>query len=181
MIAKAHGGVGLRHITKGKLENLPLPVPPLCEQHRIVGKVDELMALCDQLETMLTKREGTRDRLVAASLHHLSNGANAEEFREYASFYLGHLSKLTTTPQHIIQVRQTILNLAVRGRLLSQDLNDEPAARFLGDRQLRDSETDPWNLPSGWAWSSLGLIGETLGGGTPSKANPEFWTGRSLG
>ncbi|MFO0294780.1 MAG: restriction endonuclease subunit S, partial [Rhodospirillales bacterium] len=40
MIALAHGGVGLRHITKGKLEGLWLPVPPLAEQHRIVARVD---------------------------------------------------------------------------------------------------------------------------------------------
>jgi type I restriction enzyme S subunit len=71
MIAKAHGGVGLQHITKGKLENLPLPLPPFAEQHRIVAKVDELMALCDRLEAAQAERESRRDRLVSASLHQL--------------------------------------------------------------------------------------------------------------
>lgn len=41
-IAKAHGGVGLRHVTKGKFEETEIPIPPLPEQRRIVAKVDSL-------------------------------------------------------------------------------------------------------------------------------------------
>ncbi|HWM83567.1 MAG TPA: restriction endonuclease subunit S [Pseudolabrys sp.] len=41
-IAKAHGGVGLRHVTKGKFEETPIALPPLPEQRRIVAKIDSL-------------------------------------------------------------------------------------------------------------------------------------------
>jgi type I restriction enzyme, S subunit len=101
MIAKAHGGVGLQHITKGKLENLLLPLPPLPEQHRIVAKVDDLLALCDRLEAAQSERESGRNKLTAASLHRLNNGGNADEFREHARFHFRHLSRLTTRPEHI--------------------------------------------------------------------------------
>ena len=55
MISQAHGGVGLQHITKGKLERLSITLPPMCEQKRIVAKVDELMALCDDLDRKSTR------------------------------------------------------------------------------------------------------------------------------
>lgn len=110
---------------------LPLPLPPLAEQHRIVAKVDELMALCDRLAAARAERETRRDRLAAASLHRLNNGADSESFREYTRFHLRHLPRLTTRLEHIMQLRQTILNLAVRGRLVPQDPNDEPAAELV--------------------------------------------------
>src|SRR5262245_60364129 len=34
----------------------------------------------------------------------------------------------------------------------------------------------PWPLPEGWCWTTLGALGTWTGGGTPSKANPAFWT-----
>ena len=45
-----------------------VPLPPLAEQHRIVTKVDELMALCDQLEAGLGAADDTRSRLLAPLL-----------------------------------------------------------------------------------------------------------------
>jgi type I restriction enzyme S subunit len=69
LIRQAQGGVGLQHVTKGKLEALPLPLPPPAEQHRIVAKVDELMVRCDLLVASLTKAAVTRRRLLEALLH----------------------------------------------------------------------------------------------------------------
>jgi len=102
----------------------PFPLPPLAEQHRIVAKVDELMALCDQLEAARQEREARRDRLVAASLARL-NTPDPETFQSDARYTLNALPALTTRPNQIKQLRQTILNLAVRGKLVPQDPSDE--------------------------------------------------------
>ena len=165
MIAKAHGGVGLQHITKGKLEALLIALPPLAEQHRIVGKVDELMALCDRLEAARGSREAMRDRLAAASLARL-NAPDPETFQADARFALDALPALTTRADQIKQVRQTILNLAMHGKLVLQDASDESASELLSQiakekGRLRrpvteiDSDREPYPLPETWKWAAL--------------------------
>lgn len=157
---------------------LPFPLPPLAEQHRIVAKVDELMALCDQLEAARNQREAHRDKLVAASLNRIST-TPAEEATQAARFHLNLLPRLTTKPEHIKQLRQTILNLAVRGRLVEQDPNDEPAAellkriqaekeRLVKEGKIKKAKTYqklsidnvPFILPKAWQWVSIGSICE---------------------
>lgn len=168
MIAKAHGGVGLQHITKGKLEAMLIALPPLAEQHRIVAKVDELMALCDQLDAERVCREAKRDKLTAASLARL-NVPDPEAFAHDARFTLDNLAPLTTRKDQIKDLRQTILNLAVRGKLVEQDSADEPAAQLLerlrgratGPRRSGAKSTDinavdgPFDVPMGWAWATV--------------------------
>jgi type I restriction enzyme S subunit len=192
LIDQAHGGAGLQHVTKPKLEKLPLTLPPEAEQQRIVSKVGELMALCDRLERAQRGRETRRDRLVEASLHRLSHPhetSTPQEFREDAKCYLRHLKHLTTRPSHVKQLRQSILNLAVRGRLVSQDLNDEPASELLKRIQaekfkliergilrrekplapVTEAEV-PFIVPASWRWSRLGTVSLLTEYGTSVKS-----------
>ena len=104
----------------------PFPLPPLAEQHRIVAKVDELMALCDRLEAARAEREATRDRLATVSLARLNApDPDPTRFQHDVAFALNNLTPLTTRPDQIKALRQTILNLAVRGKLVEQDSEDE--------------------------------------------------------
>lgn len=149
ILDKTATGLTAKGIKAAKLKRLPIAIPPLAEQNRIVAKVDELMALCDQLQAAQTEREQSRDRLVAASLHSLNppaddEAANAPETqREQARFLFNHLPRLTTRPAHIKQLRQTILNLAVRGKLVAQDPNDEPVSITL--EKSRAQNFKRWN------------------------------------
>jgi type I restriction enzyme S subunit len=127
------------------------------EQHRIVAKVNELIGLCDRLEEAQKARESQRDRLSAASLARLNNGADAEAFRNHARFHLRHLPHLTTRPNQIPALRQTILDLAVGGRLVPHDANDEPVG--CNNNWLRASDVDtPVRLPKGWKWFTIGSL-----------------------
>ena len=109
-------------LNQSRAVDIPLPLPPLGEQHRIVTKVDELMALCDQLEAARTEREATRNRLAAASVARLSApDSDPATFQNHAAFALENLTHLTARPDQTKALRQTILNLAIRGKLVAQD------------------------------------------------------------
>ena len=162
------GGISIRNFLQ-----LPFPLPPLTEQHRIVAKVDELMALYGQLEAARAEREATRDRL-AASLARLTALEAAADFHAHARFALDALPALTARPDQIKALRQTILTLAVRGKLVEQDPMDEPASELLkriaadkaqlvetGKRRKGKplkpigSEDELFELPVVWVWERL--------------------------
>ncbi|MCE9561262.1 MAG: restriction endonuclease subunit S [Planctomycetes bacterium] len=132
----------------------------------------------DKLEAAQTERESRRDRLVSATLQRLNQPAgDACEFRDHARFALDNLSRLATRPEHIPQLRQMILNLAVRGKLVPQDPKDEPASDLL--KRIREekeqlvtegkgrtpafalaisNEQQPFRLPAKWAWVRFGEV-----------------------
>ena len=140
------GGISIANFLE-----LPLCLPPLAEQHRIVAKVDELMGLCDRLEAARANREAARDRLAAASLARL-NVPDPETFLADTRFALDALPALTTRPNQLKQLRQTILSLAVRGKLVPQDPTDEPAfVRRTNDVAELEGRLDA-EIPSNWRW-----------------------------
>ena len=177
-VARMTGTAGQKRVPRQYFTSSPFPLPPLSEQRRIVAKVDELMALCDRLEAVCTEREEKRDRLSAGSLARLNApDSNPAVFREHATFALKNLIQLTTRSDQIKAFRHTILNLAVRGKLVEQDPADEPASKLLhqigedkksrgvsgrdrrqGQGQPIESAEMPYNLPTSWVWVSLGDI-----------------------
>jgi type I restriction enzyme S subunit len=142
MIAQAHGAVGLQHITKGKLENLLIPLPPLEEQKRIVAKVDELMRLCDELEARQQARRASRVRLNNATLAPLNNAASLapEEFGEAAVHLANNFAALYDSAETVSKLRSTILQLAVQGKLVPQDPQDEPTSALLDKINIKKAQ-----------------------------------------
>ena len=159
---------------------LPFPLPPLAEQHRIVAKVDELMALCDRLEAAQAERETRRTRLVASTHASLSAPTDSTLHTPRPTFFIHHLPVLTSHPTDIPQLRQTILNLAVCGKLVPQDPKDEPASEALakaavqnlkagtsktGRDWVSESKARPpagFTPPSGWVWTQIGSTVERV-------------------
>ena len=171
-----------------RISGIRIPLPPLAEQHRIVAKVDELMALCDRLEATRTERETTRNRLTATSLARLNTpDPDPAIFQNHAAFALNNLVPLTTRPDQIKALRQTILNLAVRGKLVPQDPNDESAAellkrivpekqRLVAEGKFKSLDTTefnnevenvPFSIPANWVWCRLDDIAAIARGGSP--------------
>ena len=164
-------GATFQHLTGQALALFPVPVPPTAEQRRIVARVDELMTLLDELETAQKERESLRDALRTASLQRLtiSNGDGAAD-QDDARFFFDRLQRLITKPDHVEAIRQTIFDLAVQGRLVSQDPQDEPASKLLdrvcvgkGSPVLGDANKP---VPAGWETTTIGQISSMVTSGS---------------
>ena len=84
----------------------------------------------------------------------------------------------------IRQVRAKVLDLAIHGKLVSQDPNDEPAIALLRriNPHYTPSDTShyqnpPFDIPASWQWVRVSDIAKTITGGTPSKNKPQYYGG----
>lgn len=183
-------------VSLSTLRNTVMALPPLAEQYRIIVKLTALMSLCDQLEQHSLTSLDAHQQLVETLLTTLTDSRNADELAENWVRISEHFDTLFTTETSIDALKQTILQLAVMGKLVPQDPNDEPAsellkriaqekAQLVKNGKIKkqkplppiSDEEKPFETPTNWEWVRFGEIGEIKGGGTPSKNNSEFWEG----
>ncbi|MBE4308545.1 hypothetical protein HJ063_18045 [Vibrio parahaemolyticus] len=170
-----------------------IPVPPSAEQRRIVAKVDELMALCDQLEQQTEDSIEAHQVLVTTLLDTLTSSANADELMQNWARISEHFDTLFTTEESIDQLKQTILQLAVMGKLVPQDPTDEPAsellkriaeekAQLVKDKKIKKQKAlppiaedeKPFELPSGWVWERIDNLSNLIEYGSSQKTVDPF-------
>lgn len=155
------------NISKVKIIWTPFPLPPLAEQKRIIAKIDELMALCDRLEAQQKERETRHTALNRAAIARFDDAPTPANLN-----FLFHPS-YSVTPSDL---RKTILDLAVRGKLVTQDPRDEQAeilfGRIQGERhryaeshgiRVNESKKEektvfPFKIPVPWKWTSLSSV-----------------------
>jgi len=125
--ARMTGTSGLKRVPKEYFAGYPILLPPEAEQHRIVAKVDELMALCDTLEQQQEDSIQAHEVLVETLLEALTSAADADASQAAWQRISEHFDVLFTTEHSIDKLKETILQLAVMGKLVPQDPNDEPA------------------------------------------------------
>lgn len=171
------------NISREKIIATVIALPPMEEQARVVAKVDELMALCDQLEQQTEASLDAHQVLVETLLATLTNSQDATELMVNWARISEHFDTLFTTEQSIDQLKQTILQLAVMGKLVPQDPNDEPAAKLLEriaeekaqlvkEKKIKKQKAlppiaedeKPFELPKGWEWCRLGSLINLISG-----------------
>jgi len=182
------------------------PLPPLAEQHRIVACVEQLLAQTRQLAERLARAQHSLDHLTEAALGQLLNAtehpehaepikrpelvegrgilrqaqdASPIDFNARWDFIAQHFDSLFTTPEHIAPLRQTVLELAVRGKLTRREATDDSVSELL-KRIYKDKQEEfpsisedekPFELPSGWEFVRLGELAKFVDyrGHTPPK------------
>jgi type I restriction enzyme S subunit len=198
------GTAGQDNISVTKSRSIVIPIPPLEEQHRIVAKVDELMSLCDALEAQTEASIAAHQTLVETLLKSLiadtsgkttMDGGNVENAGAIFDRVAEHFDTLFTTEASIDSLKQTILQLAVMGKLVEQascearnSPNYEPAAKLLEriakekaqlikDGKIKKqkplpaitAEEKPFELPHGWEWTRFGAYIEINSGNSFTK------------
>ncbi|GMQ55204.1 restriction endonuclease subunit S [Halopseudomonas aestusnigri] len=189
----------MKNVSREQILSLPLALPPLAEQHRIVAKVDELMALCDRLEAQQADADSAHAQLVQALLNSLTQASDADDFAQSWQRLAEHFHTLFTTESSIDALKQTLLQLAVMGKLVPQDPSDEPAGEDLVKElahqrnelrrsgRIRESKEaidfsglDEMKIciPPNWNWVRMSEIAEVVRGGSPRPAgDPQFYGG----
>lgn len=197
---KASGnGIAMIHMTKDRMEKLVIPVPPLAEQIRITEKIDELMALCDQLEQKTEASVDSHKLLVDTLLETLTVTKDADELSENWARLSEHFDTLISTDYAVEQLKQTILQLAVMGKLTPQDPSDEPASILLKrianekSQLIKEKKISkhtslpviteaekPFELPAGWEWCRVWDIAMTITSGSRDWAKYYSETGATF-
>jgi type I restriction enzyme S subunit len=177
-------GVAISNMSGKALASIPFPLPPLAEQRRIAAKIDELMALCDRLEAQQADAESAHAQLVANLLDSLTRASDSDDFVASWQRLSAYFHTLFTTESSIDALTQTILQLAVMGKLVPQDPSDEPANELVerikakklnllkeaGSRKrkvLSDVFGEPpYEIPSSWEWQTVDSVLHVTGGVT---------------
>lgn len=177
-------GTSVPALSQGTLGQIPVGLPPIAEQSRIVARVEELMRLCDALEAKGQLEATQHAQLLSTLLGTLTASATAEELANNWRRMAQHFDLLLDRPQAIDALEQTLLQLAVRGLLVPQDPADEPASvllqkiraekdRLIAEGQIKrdkplppiTEEEKPFELPVGWEWVRLRELVTQLGDG----------------
>jgi type I restriction enzyme, S subunit len=177
------GSAGQKRMPRDYFERTPFPLPPLAEQSRIVTRVEELMRLCDALEAKGQLEATQHAQLVSTLLTTLTESETPAQLADNWHRIATHFDLLLDRPEAVDALEQTILQLAVRGLLVPQDPQDEPASELLKkirtekdkliaegkikrDKPLPPIAEDeqPFALPQGWEWQRVSDVVEMLNG-----------------
>ncbi|MFH1914420.1 MAG: restriction endonuclease subunit S [Pseudomonadota bacterium] len=172
------GSAGQKRVPTPYFKEQLFPLPPLKEQDRIVAKIDQLMARCDELEKLRMDKEQMRLDVHTAALRKLLDSQEQNSFADAWGFLTKHFGDLYSVKENVAELRKAILQLAVMGKLVEQDPNDQPASELLKEIEaekarlvkekkikkpkalpkIKDDEI-PYDLPNGWEWVRFFTLG----------------------
>ncbi len=143
-IDKAHGGAGLKHITKKEFEGCLLPVPPLAEQKRIVAKIEELLPYIDRYEQAWSKLEQFNSRfpedMKKSLLQYAIQGKLVEQRSEEG-----------TAEELFAQIQEEKQRLIAEKKIKKE----KPLPEITEDEK-------PFDIPESWKWVRWGDLSQSI-------------------
>ena len=158
-------------------------LPPLAEQKRIVEKVDRLQELIKNLKEVYLSNEESRLNLKKSLLAEIEKSNSDKELLKNLELVFSNFDKVIRSKEDIKDIRNLILSLAIKGKLVEQNPEDKPASELLTrikeekerlikekvikkEKELPKIEKDeiPFEIPKSWEWVRLGEIIELLSG-----------------
>lgn len=176
---------GQTGVRKELLNSFIVGLPPLVEQSLIVAKVKKLTVLCDEIEKRQQQRQESIVRMNENAIAQLLSSQNPDDFRHHWQRICNNFDLLYSIPETIPKLRQAILLLAVQGKLVRQDPNDEPSS-FLLDRIKAEkqasrlplfsinSEDYPYKAPQGWDWAHFSEVATIASNLVKPELYPDF-------
>ncbi len=170
-------GTSVPSVSQSTIENFYFPLPPLAEQKRIVEKVDKLKELINQFREKIQKRDKVRQGLKASIMNEIEKSNSNHDLLENLELIFRNFDSVVKTKEDIKDIRDLVLSLAVKGKLVSQDPNDEPASvllekikaekeQLIKDKKIKKDkdlapiteEEIPFEIPESWEWVRLGNV-----------------------
>ncbi|MBD2058112.1 restriction endonuclease subunit S [Oculatella sp. FACHB-28] len=163
-------GISREGLSMTRLKDFFIPLPPLAEQKRIVAKVDELMQMCDRLQQSQETRDNLRQKLRSSAIDSLMKTETDEELKQSWTIVRDNWQTLSQKPEDVGNLRRSVLQLAVRGKLVSQYTEDGDAKHEVEKifRQTKELEKLgklskqklpaplpdelPYEIPENWRW-----------------------------
>jgi len=122
------GTAGQKRVPTDYFATRAFPLPPSEEQSRIVAKVDELMALCDQLEQQQQDRRKLQTALRQATLQALASAQSPRDLQMSWERLEATFGDMFSHPEDVLDLRKAILDIAVSGRFTSNAESDQSAS-----------------------------------------------------
>jgi len=167
-LTKYQSGTSVPSISQRVLDEIRFGVPPRAEQKRIVTKVDELMALCDQLEQQQKHRDNLRTATRKSAIDAISTAQTPEELDAAWKRINNNWEVIADTPASIESLRGLILDLAVTDRLVESN-NSQLSEQVMSF----ESPKNVWTTfsPRGWKCLSLEDASDQITDGTHQTPN----------
>ena len=185
---------GLQPNLKNKdIIDLCIPLPPLKEQERIVEKVEKLQELSKRFKEIYNSNEKTRANLKKSILEEVEKSDTNNELLISLEKLFGNFEKVIKTKEDVKDIRNLVLSLAVRGKLVPQIEDEEPASKLLqrikeekerlvAEKVIKKEkplppiteDEKPFDIPDSWEWVRLKDIGQI---NPRNKAEDDLETG----